>query len=56
VVAENYWNLYHKGHSDFGTFRVRGVLRPFTCVSRSSDKLQPTISASSCPNGRFDGG
>ena len=25
VVAENYWNLYHQGHSDFGTFRVRGV-------------------------------
>ncbi len=25
VVAENYWNLYHKGHAEFGTLRVRGV-------------------------------
>jgi lysophosphatidate acyltransferase len=25
VVAENYWNLYHQGHSEFGTFKVRGV-------------------------------
>jgi lysophosphatidate acyltransferase len=25
VVAENYWNLYHQGHSEFGTFKVRGM-------------------------------
>lgn len=25
VVAENYWNLYHQGHSEYGTFKVRGV-------------------------------
>ncbi|KAF8505858.1 hypothetical protein F5888DRAFT_1603710 [Russula emetica] len=27
VVVENYWNLYHQGHSEFGTFKVR-VLPP----------------------------
>lgn len=27
VVAENYWNIYHPGHSNSGTFRVR-VLPP----------------------------
>jgi lysophosphatidate acyltransferase len=26
VVAENYWNLYHQGHSEFGTFKVRGMI------------------------------
>jgi lysophosphatidate acyltransferase len=25
VVAENYWNLYHKGVFNAGTFKVRGV-------------------------------
>jgi lysophosphatidate acyltransferase len=25
VVAENYWNLYHPGHCDSGTFKVRGA-------------------------------
>jgi lysophosphatidate acyltransferase len=25
VVAENYWNIYHKGHFNSGTFRVRGA-------------------------------
>jgi len=25
VVAENYWNLYHQGHSESGTFKVKGV-------------------------------
>lgn len=33
VVSENYWNLYHTGHSNFGTFKVRGVTAsPRLCV------------------------
>ncbi|KAI9513304.1 hypothetical protein F5148DRAFT_991225 [Russula earlei] len=36
VVAENYWNIYHKGHCNPGTFRVRGASaspQPHMCLT-----------------------
>ncbi|KAH9999965.1 1-acylglycerol-3-phosphate O [Russula vinacea] len=38
VVSENYWNLYHEGHSDFGTFRVR-VLPPVPTEGLTADDV-----------------
>ena len=37
VVAENYWNIYHQGHFDSGTFKVRGTTTSPPRVSCSSD-------------------
>ena len=37
VVAENYWNLYHHGHFESGTFKVRGVATSPRAFSWSSD-------------------
>jgi lysophosphatidate acyltransferase len=38
VVTENYWNLYHKGHFNSGTFKVRGAIAVHhACVFRLAD-------------------
>jgi lysophosphatidate acyltransferase len=48
VVVENYWNLYHNGVFNSGTFKVRGVnASSFICVSLltvSKSSVLPPIS------------